>query len=382
MNCSRVAHLTTVHHPLDPRIFWKECASLRRAGYEVFLVAQHDEAEVREGVQIVPLPRLSGRYSRVFLQRKAYRRARSLGASLYHVHDPELLPVAYLLKRNIGARIIYDVHENNFVQRSPERYLVSRLERWAFGWVDHVILAEDSYTSVLPTGTPHTVVLNYFQPFGQQRPCHRKREDESFQLLYTGVMGRRRGLDTMLDLATMVHDRALPWQMTLAGVCYVQRDRQWATQRIVQKGLQSRVTQRGWDAYIPWPDLEPYYKKAHVGLVLFDSDPNAVGSVPTKFYEYLFYGLPILCSDFPLWRRFIEEHRCGAVVPPGDAEQVFAVLRTWYDDPGRYAALSKAAAAAAPRYLWPTMARRLLGVYEDVLGDASTGDGYPSAMLL
>lgn len=366
MNRSRIVHLTTVHHPLDPRIFWKECVSLCRAGYEVFLVAQHDKAELREGVQIVPLPPVSGRYRRVVLQRKAYQKARSLEASLYHVHDPELLPVAYALKRATGARIIYDMHENNFVQHSPERYLVSRLERWTFGWVDHLILAEESYASVVPGGTPHTVVLNYFRPFGQQRPRQQERNDESFQLVYAGVMGQRRGLDTMLDLVAMVRDQALPWHLTLAGICYVQRDRQRARQRIAQNGLQSRITKKGWDAYIPWPDLESYYAKSHVGLALFDSDPNVAGSLPTKFYEYLFYGLPILCSDFPLWKQFVETHQCGAVVPPGDAEQAFAVLRTWYSDPARYAALSRAAAAAAPRYLWPVMEKRLLGVYEDV----------------
>ncbi len=45
MGRPRIVHLTTLHAPFDPRIFWKEAVSLRGAGYEVYLVAQHNHTE-------------------------------------------------------------------------------------------------------------------------------------------------------------------------------------------------------------------------------------------------------------------------------------------------------------------------------------------------
>ncbi len=367
MTRPRVAHLTTVHHPSDPRIFWKQAVSLRRAGFEVFLVARHTRRETVEGVEIVPLPPAKGRYRRVFLQPRAYRLARSLRAAVYHVHDPELIPLAYALKRATGARVVYDVHENNFVQRSLERSLAARLERWCFGWADHVVLAEESYETVLPARTPRTVILNYFRPFGQPLPRRHTPSRPAFRLLAAGVQAADRGLDALLDLAAMARAQGLPWRLTLAGVCFVARHRRAAARRIAREGLGEVVERVGWDAYVPWPALEPHYAEADVGLALFDANPNYVASVPTKFYEYLFYGLPILCSDFPLWRRFVERHGCGAVVPPGDAAGAFEVLRQWYADPARYAHLSEAAAGAASGYLWPVMERRLVDLYEKLL---------------
>ena len=374
MKPPRVAHLTTVHHARDPRIFWKQAISLSRAGFKVKLVARHDRAETVEGVEIVPLPPVRGRYRRVLLQRPAYRIARALKADLYHIHDPELLPLAYALKkRSAGSKIVYDMHENNFVQRTPERYLVSRLEQWAFGWVDHVVLAEESYERVLPPRTPRTVLLNYFRPFEQRAPVSKTREGAPFELLYAGVLGQDRGLETMLDLAAQIREQELPWHLTMAGVSYLARERHAAEQRIVQEGLERVVARIGWDRYVPWPALEPAYAAAHVGLALMEDNPNTNASLPTKFYEYLFYGLPLICSDFPLWRRFVERHGCGAVVPPGDAAAAFRVLQQWYARPERYERLSAAAAAAAPRFLWKRMEKRLLALYERLLGARASG---------
>ena len=66
----RVVHLTTVHHPLDPRIFYKQVQSLRRAGFDVHLVAQHARSETVDGVPITALSRTSGRYRRLLRLRE------------------------------------------------------------------------------------------------------------------------------------------------------------------------------------------------------------------------------------------------------------------------------------------------------------------------
>jgi glycosyltransferase involved in cell wall biosynthesis len=96
-----------------------------------------------------------------------------------------------------------------------------------------------------------------------------------------------------------------------------------------------------------------------------------VQSFPTKFYEYLHHGLPFICTDIPLWRSFVEENDCGAVVPPNNPEAVLQVLDRWNRNPERFRKLQQNARQAAKKYQWSQMAERLVGLYDRVLGLSS-----------
>ena len=94
---TKICILSSVHIALDNRVFYREACSLQRAGYEVTLIAVHDRAEVKDGVRIVPLPRVP-RWQRPLLWREVLRLARAEAADLYLFHDPELLLPTPLLR--------------------------------------------------------------------------------------------------------------------------------------------------------------------------------------------------------------------------------------------------------------------------------------------
>src|SRR5512137_1306313 len=95
----RVCHLSTVHSVSDDRIFYKECVSLARHGFSVTFAVPHNRDEVRSGVQIVALKEYSCRLARVVIGSwRAFRKAIKTKAQLIHFHDPELIPVGFLLK--------------------------------------------------------------------------------------------------------------------------------------------------------------------------------------------------------------------------------------------------------------------------------------------
>jgi len=366
----RIAHVTTVHPPFDPRIFYKQLASLRDAGLDVHLIAPHGHSEQVQGISIHALPPAEDRWRRIALQPRAFRLARALNADLYQIHDPELLPLAFLLGKAIDAQIVYDMHENYRAKGALLGPALRILERWAFRWLDHVLIAEESYRSIVAGhAVPHTYIANYVRPIGDETPeAPPDIRTPPTRLLYTGTLSAGRGLRTMVDLAASIKRKDRPETIELVGICRLDDQRTWAETRIRDDGLRAIIERVGWDTYVSPSTMPPHYRRADVGLALFEPHPNHVGSIPTKFYEYLYYGLPLICSDFPRWRRFVERHACGAVVPPGEPAAVLDVLDTWQAHPERYRRCAENARAAVSQYRWAKMGKRLVDRYRNLLG--------------
>ena len=367
----RIAHLTTVHAPFDPRIFHKQLRSLHAANFDAHLVSPHDESERVHGVSIHGLPRPRHRIHRLTLQPALFRRARRLDAALYQIHDPELLPLGLLLKARTGARLVYDMHEDYRTKGAVLGRALRGVERAVFPWIDHILLAETSYRPIVESApVEHTVLPNYFRPIGNQGGPNSVvgEVDRPTRLLYTGTLSARRGLRTMIELAGRIRQANRSETVNLVGVCHHENQRAWAERRIRRDDLGAVVERTGWDTYVRPSTMPPHCHRADVGLVLCEPDANYTGSYPTKFYEYLHYGLPLICSDFPLWRRFVERHDCGAVVPPGDPAAVLDVLDTWRAYPERYRQYVENARDAAPQYRWASVEGRLVSLYERLLG--------------
>ncbi|MBL4862995.1 MAG: hypothetical protein JKY09_08275, partial [Crocinitomicaceae bacterium] len=103
----RVCHLTSVHKADDTRIFYKECVSLAKHGYEVHLVAPNANESEELGVKIHSVKKNSG--SRFFratvVAFRVLRKGLAIKAKLYHFHDPELVWVGLIL-RLFGKKVV------------------------------------------------------------------------------------------------------------------------------------------------------------------------------------------------------------------------------------------------------------------------------------
>lgn len=113
-SAKKVVHISTVHHFQDPRIMLKECQSLAAAGYDVTLLIQLDKQIpfTENGVKVRPLRKYKRRFLSMLLSPlEAYRKAKKMRADFYHFHDPELLPVGWMLRTKSNT-VIYDVHED------------------------------------------------------------------------------------------------------------------------------------------------------------------------------------------------------------------------------------------------------------------------------
>ncbi|MEM8601014.1 MAG: glycosyltransferase [Bacteroidota bacterium] len=379
-----VVHVTTVHPLRDPRIAAKAVPSLRAAGYDARLVARHTRSEtiqVNAGggiaevpVEALPVSRSAGgrptARERLVVQRAVWSHLLRLRPALVHLHDPELLPLGWRAQRRLGARVVYDRHEAYDRRPGPAGRAFARLERWAFGWLDHTVLAEASYAPALPLGTPHTLVRNHALPpatlpLTKSLPA----PGMPLRLVYAGTVSEARGLTTMLAALHLARATGHDWHLTLAGRAPRVTERARAEAFLHAQVLHDHVTLDGWTHFVPPEAMAPHLAAAHVGLCMLAPHPNYVGSMPTKLYDYLQHALPFVCSAVPLWDEFATATGAGVTSLPDDPAALVAAVQRLTDT--AYAAHTTAAAEAAPRYRWDTEAAKLIALYRDLLGNDS-----------
>ncbi|ARK32217.1 glycosyltransferase [Halalkalibacter krulwichiae] len=328
-NRKKVVHITTVHHPLDPRIYYKECQSLQEAGYDVTLIAPDGKETIKESnVNVVSITKRKNKILRMLLSTvEAYKAAKKQKADFYQIHDPELLPVAWLLKKKDNV-VIYDIHEDyetSIMQKDyikkPMRKLIAKAYRTIegiFAQKLELCLAEKYYKEKYPRGT---CVLNYPILNPEARTARKTKEPVVDEIIYTGNVSVERG--ALLQARIPVVDPSM--SIHFYGKC----PKHLAENMLEQAGdYRSQVKIEGIDRYVPKDEIDQAYSSRNwlAGIALFPRDDHYMKKELTKFFEYMSYGLPIICSNFPVWKQFVETHRCGIAVDPTNDTELKAAI--------------------------------------------------------
>jgi glycosyltransferase involved in cell wall biosynthesis len=370
----RVVHLSTLHRALDVRIFYKECRTLAARGHEVHLVAPDPPGPARDGVVFHPVepPTAVARPLRVARRLAAvYRQAAALRADVYHFHDPELIPVGLLLKRG-GARVLYDVHEDSpreAVALNRGRPWRGRLRSAALALLEgaarHALDAFVCATPEIGRRFPprRTVTVRNYPLLEESAPVpaelgapYRLRPPH---LAYVGGLTAIRGAREMVGAVGCLPE-GLGARLLLAG-------------RFDSPELRAEVVRLpGWDRvdFLGWQsrrDVRAVLARARVGLVMLHPEPIYLDAQPTKLFEYMAAGLPVIASDFPAWRRLIGDVGCGLFVDPLDAGAIARAAAALLARPEEAEEMGRRGRRAVrERFHWEREASGLLGLYRQL----------------
>jgi glycosyltransferase involved in cell wall biosynthesis len=363
----RICHISTAHRRDDVRIFLKECQSLAAlASYAVhFVVADSKSDEIKNDINIHDVGASSGRLDRmIFVADRAFKKAIELNCNIYHLHDPELIPIGLKLKKR-GKIVIFDAHEDvpkqilgksyiNKHLRSIIAYAFELYEDFSASKFDAIVAATPFIRDKFLKLNPNSVDINNF-PLLSEFPLPSADVELRKSVCYVGGIAAFRGIRENVRAMDFVESKAT---LEIAGKF---------SESAVSSEMRgfpgwSRVKELG---HIGRAEVQGLLARSFAGLVTFHPQANHISAQPNKMFEYMSAGVPVICSDFPLWRDIVVGNDCGICVDPMDPREIAQAIDYLANNPQRVLEMGlNGRRAVETKYNWGIEEQKLLGLYK------------------
>jgi glycosyltransferase involved in cell wall biosynthesis len=340
---------------------------LAKAGYETYLIAPGDSFN-ENGVRVIGMgEKPKSRIKRmVFTARNVYRKALEIDADIYHFHDPELLSYGLRLKKR-GKKVIYDVHEDYYQTilvktwlPAPLRKIMAahylRMERRACAKLDAIVHVTPHQNERLHSGMAKTVMITNYPVT----------KDIKTPTVYAG--GRKICFAGGIT-PQWLHERIIS-ALPECGARYELAGRADGEYLSMLKSLEGwkLVNYRG---TIPFEKVSTLMSECAVGMALLDKTgqfakgEGTLGN--TKLFEYMQNAIPVICTDFVLWKELIETEKCGIYVNIHDPDEIKKAISYLLDNPDEAEQMGKNGFyAATKKYNWKSQEEILLDLYREL----------------
>jgi glycosyltransferase involved in cell wall biosynthesis len=345
------------------------CLSLVRQGNQVAqIVADGKGDSICDGVQILDVGASKGRLDRIRnAPKRVLAKAVSLNADLYHLHDPELIVIGLKLKR-LGKRVVFDFHEDVPTQLLGKPYLnkavlwclskaFALFESYACKRVDGVIAATPFIRDKFLAIHPNTVDINNFPMLGELA-SDVSWGNKEVEVCYVGGIAKIRGISEVCQAMRLVQTKA---RLNLCGGFSESSVEQTVK---AMPGWQ-RVNEFG---YVGRSVVRDVLSRSVAGLVTLHPVINYIDALPVKMFEYMSAGIPVIASDFPLWREIIQGNDCGLLVDPMDPAAIAQAIDFFVSNPAEAQRMgANGCKAVNERYNWAIEEQKLFAFYERTL---------------
>lgn len=356
----KVTHLTTVHPRNDVRVLHKQCVSLAESGIETtLLVADGLGNENYKGVEIIDI----GDYRNNRLKRLTKGRnvmlkfALQCDSDVYQIHDPELLKVGLALKKR-AKKVVFDSHEDVpkqilykawlgplFVRKILSKFY-NKYEKKVVKRFDGLISVIDEITEKFVCSQKVTLknypIINLYKQY--TKPPNEKKK----QIVYVGSITKERGIYDCIKAM-----KYLPKEYIFVLIGKFQSEKFQHECESLEEW--SKVKYIGFKTI---DKVAPIIGDSFLGLSVLHPEENYLKSLPTKGFEYLAAGTPVVMSDFEYWKPYFSE--CGMLIKPKNPLSIGKAINSLIEDETLYAHFQGNGFKKAEIYSWENESHKMI----------------------
>jgi len=325
----KICHVLSGFFRDDTRIFWKQCCSLASEGYDVYILTNDGlPDEIKENIKIIACETYYKKRFQTILKAKStfLKKALEIDADIYQLHGPELIPLGLALKK-YNKIIFYDAHED-LPQQILEKEWIPQIARKPLSiLIEHYLKYSLSKFDELFTVTPHiverlkkitntvTMITNYPIVYENNFFSFEEYDKRGNILCFIGTVSSASNHENILEALSNIDNV----KYHIAGTFYP------------ESYIKNLSNIKAWSKVqffgrLSKEDLKLFLKRVSIGIVIFDYNRNLGYKIGTlgnnKLFEYMEAGLPIICTDFDLWKEIIDKYNCGIYVQPNDIEGI------------------------------------------------------------
>jgi len=376
MSKVKICHLTVTHTATDNRIFKNQCKALFKEGYAVSYIAPNAKNEILDGINIIGVKCKMNPIMRIFdSANKVFKKAIQVDADIYHFHDIELFNCGVKLKKR-GKKVIFDSHENwlmyaNDIHWLPSfgRKIISRfikgMYRKHLNCFDAVISVSPNYVAMLENYSKNVYMITNYPKFNSDEEIKFSKDEylnRENTLFYSGTV------DNQEVILNSIFDIDINYN--IAGNFIINAYSKGEYRKEISKHPSwHKVKYLG---FLTKKELGFAFQEPTIAITLLHYHANVdykIGTLGnTKFFEYMKYGLPIICTDFKLWKeQIIDKYKCGICVNPDNEQEVKQAIKYLIDNKEiAYQMGQNAQKAFREEFNWNSQEQILLNIYKSL----------------
>lgn len=370
----KICMLTTGHIVLDNRIFYKEALTLKKKYDDVVIIVPDERREfVERGIKFIGVKKPQSLFGRFMLGKEVVKRAIEEKADVYHFHDFEMIYSVLKIKKYLPeAKIIYDVHEHYPDMARMSKKIPSWIKPLATFFIDKseiifshkfdfIITADDAVKQRFKEHHYPTEVIYNFSDFTVKETISLPKE---YDVIYQGGITLERGVFNVVKAIEIAKATFPNIRMVFVGPFDDQKSKEMVSKYIKEHELSENIRFTG---RIPHIEVEEYIRKSKIGVVTLLPFPKYFKNIPIKQFEYMSCGVPVIGSDLPPIRSFLETYNSGLIVDPTKPSEISAAIVDLLSHEEKRKQLGQnGILAVSEAYNWGKMEEKLYQIYGTV----------------